>query len=128
MTEPEYREYGVRRYRLTRKEIPRFAFFMEIYRHDMWFDDEKEAFKQLKAANYNDSAATVKIPRDVWKRRLFGSYKELYILSPACGRPSIDLSSASSRYMDSKSSNFASEVRVINPWYREHSQDENDVE
>jgi len=100
-------EHGYRRYRLTRKPIPRFAPSMEVKRHDCWFSDEKEEFKDEWI--YDKSIATIRFPSNIWFGRMLGSFQELYILSPALGRPGSDTSSANSSSQISRSTTFDSD-------------------
>jgi len=76
-------------YRLVRKPIPKFALKMRVHRSDLWFDDEREQFKDTVAI-YDPGVADIYLRRrwTIWMSRLFGYYKELYILAPSCGRPS----------------------------------------
>ncbi|KAF2720028.1 hypothetical protein K431DRAFT_286182 [Polychaeton citri CBS 116435] len=67
--------------RVTRKHIPRYTSYLDVKRHDLYLADEKEAYRQTP--NYNSSLASVKMPMlAYWSRILFGSYDDLYIVSP----------------------------------------------
>ena len=67
--------------RCTKKLIPRGTSHVEIKRHDLYLPDEKELYSEYP--NYDSSLASIKVPTlAYWSRMFFGSYDELYIVSP----------------------------------------------
>jgi len=99
---------------------------MEVLSPDVWFDDEKEEF--VNDWNRDHSIATIRFPANIWTSRLFGSYKELYILSPARGRPGSDLNSANSSYRFSRWGTPESEEAGSDAKKHEESGAEQDVD
>lgn len=69
------------KYRVTRKAIPRLTSYINIKRHDLYLDDERERYADFP--NYNSDLASVKIPSiPYWSRLLLGNYQDLFIVSP----------------------------------------------
>lgn len=69
------------KYRVTRKAIPRLTSYINIKRHDLYLDDERQLYADFP--NYNSDLASVKIPSlPYWSRLLLGNYQDLYIVSP----------------------------------------------
>jgi len=67
--------------RCTKKQIPRGTSYIEVKRHDLYLAEEKEQYETFP--NYNSSLASIKVPLLAYlSRMLFGSYDELYIVSP----------------------------------------------
>lgn len=67
--------------RVTKKLIPRGASYIDIKRHDLYLEGEKQMYKHFP--NYDSSLASIKIPSGAyWSRLIFGNYYELYIVSP----------------------------------------------
>lgn len=83
------------RCRVTKKPIPRFQAIVEVKRHDLYLDHEKELYHDIP--NYDNSLASIKIPSSLyWSRAFTGSYEELYILSPETSPDSRRVSPSSS--------------------------------
>lgn len=84
------------RCRVTKKDLPRFTPAVEILQHDLYFEHEKELYKQYPT--YNSQLASINLPSNVfWGRSLLGSYPKLYIVSPDRSPASSDAGSAESR-------------------------------
>lgn len=66
---------------MTRKQIPRYASYVDVKRHDLYTKQEKALYANYP--NYDSNLASIKVPSlAYWMRLLFGSYQELYIVSP----------------------------------------------
>lgn len=67
--------------RVTKKLIPRGQSYVDVKRHDLYLDAEKESYAEYP--NYDSSLASIKIPSlAYWSHMFFGNYEELYIVSP----------------------------------------------
>ena len=83
-------------FRVTKKPIPRFTSTIEVKRHDLYSEDEKEQYRRYP--NYDSSLASIRLPSHVfWARSVMGSYTDLYILSPERSPGGSAASSAGSR-------------------------------
>ncbi|KAK5171187.1 uncharacterized protein LTR77_004331 [Saxophila tyrrhenica] len=70
--------------RVTKKPIPRGSGRVDIKSEDLLLPEERDV--NLGAAQSNEPIASVKLPRAAyWSRMLFGSYQDLYIVSPETG-------------------------------------------
>ena len=84
------------RWRVTKKPVPRLTPAVEIKQHDLYFEHEKEPYKQYPT--YWTNLASINLPSKVfWSRNLFGSYSELYIVSPERSPGSSEAGSFGSR-------------------------------
>ncbi|KAK3112053.1 hypothetical protein LTR53_012074 [Teratosphaeriaceae sp. CCFEE 6253] len=87
--------------RCTKKLIPRGASYIEVKRHDMYLPEEKERYGRFP--NYDSSLASIKVPLLAYLSRLvFGTYDELYIVSPETS-PASSVAGAESRRMSPSS-------------------------
>lgn len=92
------------KHRVTRKPIPRYTSYVDVKRHDLYMPEEKVSYE--KFPNYDSSLASIKIPSiPYWSRMFFGSYPELYIVSPETS-PSSSMAGGSTRNV-SPTSTFA---------------------
>ena len=67
--------------RVTKKAIPRMTSYVDVKRHDLYLPEEKELYSDFP--NYDSNLASIKVPSlAYWSRMIFGSYAELYIVSP----------------------------------------------
>ncbi|WPH00547.1 Hypothetical protein R9X50_00337600 [Acrodontium crateriforme] len=67
--------------RVTKKHIPRGQSYVDVKRHDLFLDAEKESYAEYP--NYDSSLASIKIPSlAYWSHMFFGNYEDLYIVSP----------------------------------------------
>lgn len=67
--------------RVTKKSIPRFTSYISVQRHDLYLPEEKRQYAEYP--NYDSNLASIKIPSMAyWSRAIFGSYQDLYIVSP----------------------------------------------
>ena len=67
--------------RVTRKAIPKYTSYIDVKRHDLYLPDEKQRYE--KYPNYHSNLASIKVPSlAYWCRAFFGSYQDLYIVSP----------------------------------------------
>ncbi|KAF2769521.1 hypothetical protein EJ03DRAFT_327368 [Teratosphaeria nubilosa] len=83
------------RLRCTRKRIPRGTSYVDVRRHDLYLPDEKDTYSHLP--NYESSLASIKVPFLAYLSNLiFGSYEELYIVSPESS-PASSLADVESR-------------------------------
>jgi hypothetical protein len=70
------------RLRVTKKSIPRATSFVDIKRHDLYLEEEKEQYAKLP--NFDSNLASIKVPSiPYWSRLLLGNYETLYIVSPS---------------------------------------------
>lgn len=90
--------------RVTKKSIPRLSSYVDVKRHDLFLEGEKELYSSQP--NYDSSLASIKIPSGVYWSRLFtGGYGDLYIVSPE-GTPNSSLADSSSRKSNSPTSSW----------------------
>ena len=99
--------------RVTKKTIPRYTSYVDVKRHDLYLPEEKEMY--AKYPNYDSNLASVKVPSlAYWSRLLFGSYSDLYIVSPETSPVSsqIDEDSRQASPTDLRCSDILSEPEV----------------
>ena len=84
------------RWRVTKKPLPRFTPAVEVKQSDLYFEHEKDAYKQYPT--YWTNLASISLPSKVfWSHSLFGSYPELYIVSRERSPSSSEAGSVGSR-------------------------------
>ncbi|PNS20663.1 hypothetical protein CAC42_2908 [Sphaceloma murrayae] len=88
--------------RVTKMAIPKRTSYVEIKRHDLFMEHEREKYRHFP--NYDSSLASIRLPSNVyWSRNLLNAYDKLYIVSPEMS-PS---SSPSSSFTDTHGSDNA---------------------
>ena len=86
--------------------LPRLASTVELKRCHLFLPEEKDEFRDYP--NFDSPLASINLPRSMfWTRALFGTYDELYIISPETSPEGSVASSDESRKI-SRSSTFTS--------------------
>ena len=67
--------------RVTKKPIDRGSAYVDVLQHDLYLPEEQERGKHYPS--YDAWLASIKLPSRVyWGRLFFGTYDQLYIISP----------------------------------------------
>lgn len=112
MIDPKYQSTKKgRRYRVTKKDIPRFTSVLDIKRHDFYIGHEHDAYRTLP--NYDSPLASIRLPSNIYfSRSLLGNYQKLFIISPETS-PEGSLADSDESRKISPSSTFGSETSGI---------------
>lgn len=102
--------YVAPRFRVSRKAIPRTHSRVDLRMEDLWTEQERELYSKYPSSK--NSLASVGLPTGVYMKRLvFGSYPDLYIVSPVSSPESSLNNSPEQSQQVSPQSTFPKESR-----------------